>query len=272
MKIGIVYLTGTGSTSIFASEIALGFRELSHTVVLGRFEKITQDQWIDCDLIGFGTPTYSYQTPRLFLRFLRKLPIINKPYFLFCTCGGQPGNTLWSMYKILQKKHGIYLGGIIGRGPNNIRAWRPKLTQSPPFNDGLNDSDIAKARDFSTLMLKQFDEIITKHTRSPNKEFPNLLCSLLTPFISQRWEMAMVEGIKQVDVSKCTACGLCAKKICPSGAITLDDQNHPLFNQNICIGCSGCVNLCPTLAIWTKAGISKHPYTTYSKYVLNPPK
>jgi len=175
------------------------------------------------------------------------------------------------MYQVLQKKHGIYLGGIVGKGPNNIRAWRPNLTEALPSYDGIRDADLGLARDFSTVILKQLDEIVVKHTKSPEKEYPNVICSILTPFISQRWEMAWVEGVKQVDLEKCTACGLCAKKICPSGAITLDGQNHPVFNQKICIGCSGCVSLCPTLAIWTKKGINKHPYTVYAKYVLNPP-
>lgn len=272
MKIGIIYLTGTGSTGIFGSEIAQGFNDLGHNIVIGRFDKMQQEQWLDCDILGFGSPTFSYQAPRFFLRYLKSLPPLNKPYFLFCTCGGQPGNTFWSMYKILKKKQGIFLDSIVGKGPNNIRAWRPKLSYTlPPQYDGLTSYDLAAARDFSTIIIKKFESVIVNHTQSPKKEYPNLICSILTPLISQRWQMAMVEGIKHVDLEKCTACGICANKICPSGAITLDSQNHPIFNQNICIGCSGCVNLCPTLAIWTKNGINKHPYTLYAKYVLNPP-
>ncbi|MHA1733405.1 MAG: ATP-binding protein [Promethearchaeota archaeon] len=70
--------------------------------------------------------------------------------------------------------------------------------------------------------------------------------------LGRRWQMALVEGKKRVDPLLCTGCGLCATRICPAGAITLDASSRTTFKRFKCIGCEGCVNLCPQLAIWTK--------------------
>ena len=82
---------------------------------------------------------------------------------------------------------------------------------------------------------------------------------------SFRFELQILVGKKKIVEDKCTKCGLCATHICPSGAITLDESNLPQFNEKLCNGCYGCVNLCPTLAIETKSTKSKQPYTTYRK-------
>ena len=58
-------------------------------------------------------------------------------------------------------------------------------------------------------------------------------------------------GFKHVDNEKCTRCGLCATKICPSGTIRLSKNKTPRFAEIYCVGCNGCVNLCPADAIWT---------------------
>lgn len=47
---------------------------------------------------------------------------------------------------------------------------------------------------------------------------------------------------------RCVSCGLCAR-VCPSWAITYDDEKKPIFDVGRCIFCGECADVCPTTAI-----------------------
>ncbi len=51
----------------------------------------------------------------------------------------------------------------------------------------------------------------------------------------------------QIDLEKCTACGLCVK-VCPVDAISVDDKQYSI-NQDLCIRCGECRNACRFEAI-----------------------
>lgn len=271
MKIGIVYFSGTGSTAKFASEIAQGFRDREHSVYISRFDKVDLEQLMQCEILGFGAPTYNYCIVRKFMNFLNSLPAGNLPYFLFVTCGGQPGYSFFTMYQPLHKKGYIFLGKILGNGCNNIRAWRPKLSKPIP-TDCLDSEDLTKARDFAQVIDQAFSEIIIQHSREPPKIRRNLLQDLWCAAMTWPFMMRQIEGHKNVDLNLCTRCGLCATKICVSGSITLSDDKTPIIHNGTCIGCGGCVNLCPQLAISSALNKNRHPFTNYASSVLNPPK
>ena len=50
-----------------------------------------------------------------------------------------------------------------------------------------------------------------------------------------------------LDRDECIGCGLCAKS-CAEGAITMDQENKPLFSPDRCTYCGDCVKVCPTEA------------------------
>ena len=271
MKIGIVYFSGTGTTAFFATEMVTGFREAGHEVHLFRTTQLDPKAVADYDLLGFGAPTYSYRVVRSFSAYLQRVPVMQKPYFLFCTCGGQPGNTLWNMYCDLKTRGWIFLDGIVGRGVNNIRSWRRKRGQTPEA-DMLKPEDMARARDRAQVILALYEKVIDHHQPPPKPPKKHRLLIPVGWCFTYPWMMRQVEGFKYVDAALCTRCGLCATKICPSGSITFAPGNLPVIKNNTCIGCSGCVNLCPQLAIYTKSSLPKQPYTKYSKFILSPPK
>jgi ferredoxin/flavodoxin len=280
MKIGIVYFSGTGTTAAIAAEIARGFRDSISPpleVYLTRFDRCDKSCLATCDILGFGAPTYSYRVVRQFSHFLTSLTtspeLISapKPYFLFLTCGGQPGNTFWDMYHILSKKGWPLLAKFRVNAANNIRAWRPKTTKPPPA-DGFSAEDAALAVDFAQQVLDAYSKIIEQQTIPPLKIRGSLFFWVWGLLLSWPFEMRKVEGTKYLIETECTQCRLCAEKICTSGAISMGPTGYPVIENSKCIGCSGCVNLCPSLAIASNKTKAKHPFTRYQRFILNPPK
>jgi len=52
----------------------------------------------------------------------------------------------------------------------------------------------------------------------------------------------------KINYNWCKKCGLCSW-ICPTNAIVEDELRKPLVNNEKCIGCFQCENICPDFAI-----------------------
>ena len=44
---------------------------------------------------------------------------------------------------------------------------------------------------------------------------------------------------------------------------------YPKFNEFRCLGCNGCLNLCPSDAIWAHSSKKHHQYDQYKEMILN---
>jgi len=272
MKVALLYFSGTGVTAKFATEIAKSFQKPNVVVDLIRIKSGLKVDLKKYDIIGIGAPTYSFRAPRLATKILRHLNFYKKPFFLFCTSGGMPGNTLWNLYKSVKKTGGFCLGSISGFGITNVRSWMPKLTNPKPKFWGLNHADCERAQQFGHIILARLKKIRILNSNEKNKKFIpkfQILTSIWSIFFTWRWEMASTVGLKYYDKTKCTKCGLCSTKICPSGAITLTSSNTPKFNEFKCVGCNGCVNLCPVSAIWSIRSKNHHPYDLYNRFIIH---
>lgn len=51
----------------------------------------------------------------------------------------------------------------------------------------------------------------------------------------------------ELTMDQCIGCGLCARN-CSDGAITMDEDKRPNYNQDICSSCGDCVKVCPAEA------------------------
>ena len=269
MKIALLFFSGTGITANFATEIAKGFQNQNNVVDLIRIKSGLQVDLTKYDIIGIGSPTYSFRAPRLVSRILNHQDFQKKPFFLFCTSGGMPGNTLWNLYKSSKRTGGHCLGFIDGTGITNLRSWMPKLSSSKPRFWGLNRGDCEQAQQFGNIIIDRLEKFNNLNSFS-KKWIPKfqIATSIWAIFFTWRWEMALTVGLKYVDKSKCTKCGICATTICPSGAITLTKSKIPKFNEWKCVGCNGCVNLCPVSAIWSIRTKNHHPYDFYNKSII----
>lgn len=269
MKIGIIYHSGTGTTAKLASEITQGWRSLNHQVEIFRIRQGDSIPLTGYDIIGIGTPTMGFRAPSFVVEFLSNFPESHQPYFLFNTCAGTIANTFYNLFSVLAKKGWKLIGTLStkGQGTANILAWRPALDKNVSLTDGLSENSLETARQFPTIILENFQNMITTQKVPSLKE--KLRLSYAPMMLMKDSMLAKgTTGKKTVNLDKCTRCGLCATKICPSGCITLNEEKIPQFNEKLCISCQGCVNLCPSLAIEAK-GKGKIPYTVYGKMILS---
>ncbi|NHJ40554.1 MAG: 4Fe-4S dicluster domain-containing protein [Asgard group archaeon] len=182
------------------------------------------------------------------------------------------GNALWNIYIAVRKTAGPYLGGIQGIGITNLRSWMPKYSDDNGYLLGLNQVHIEFANKFGSTIINRFKEWqINPSKKQLNKWKPryNIQIIIWSLLFTWRWQMAATIGIKRINKDKCTKCGLCATKICPSGAITINIDNFPKVNEWKCVGCNGCVNLCPEDAIWSYLTRKHIQYDLYKEYILN---
>ncbi|MBD3353409.1 MAG: hypothetical protein GF364_18145 [Candidatus Lokiarchaeota archaeon] len=277
LKVGIFYFSGTGTTAFFADYLAKVFQQRGNsasTIRIKKMEPKNLQNLIDTyDLMGFGAPAWVWNPPRMFSKRIKGLKFPGKPYFVFSTCEGSSGNTHWKIMHSLRHSKGIFLGEVGVYCTNNIRSWRSKKSQNHLFQ--VDKETISKAGlvNGQQFVLKTLETI---NSNSENKlkeiEMPkphhSLFWRFMGWFFTYRFQMQLVIGRKHVDIEKCSKCGLCATKICPSGAISLTLDNFPKFNESKCIGCQGCVNLCPTLAIDGRSTKNKEPFTTYGIYII----
>ena len=269
MKIGIFYFTGTGSTLKLAQEIAAGMQESESgsstdplKIELFPWKHLAGKDISAFDLIGIGAPVYSFRAPRVVTRVLNHLTVRNKKFFLFLTCGGMEGNAFWNLYRPLNKKGWDLLETILVYGPNNLRSWLPKLSEPAPEYQGLSGSGLIQARAKATELIGSFD------SRRPMKIHSHLWWAPYTALFTWPWQMRIMVGKKLIDTDACTKCRLCISTLCTTQSISEGKDGYPVFKEKTCTGCQACVNLCPTLAIYSKSTRDHHPYQVYQKEVL----
>ncbi|MBN2156421.1 MAG: EFR1 family ferrodoxin [Candidatus Lokiarchaeota archaeon] len=262
MKVCLVFFSGTGTTAQLANILRENLNEIGHTSDLIRIKHNSQIDLNTYDLFGIGAPVYSYRAPRMVTTILKKLDFQRKPFFVFSTTGGQKGNTHWNLYKSIARTAGPSLGAFSVSVTTNIRAWMPNKRRIIP-NYTISEYDKNRSYEF---VHKIFHNLEYKIEEIPKQ---NYLLSVWTALLSFRWQMALTAGFKQINRKKCTKCRICAEVICPSGAITLNEKGYPVIRERICVGCNGCVNLCPVDAIWALKSKNRHQYNMFSKYLLS---
>ncbi len=269
MKAALLYFTGTGVTAKYASELGKQFENLHVSVDLLRIKRGKKIDFSIYDIIGIGAPAYSIRAPRMVTRFLRKAKLEKKPLFVFCTSGGMPGNTLWNLFKATKRTGGICLGYTSAIGSTNLRSWMPPKNELKSNLSGLNNYDLSNAQKFAKTIITRFENLSSNLMQQNKNWIPSYSIGIVfwSLFFTWSWQMLFTVGIKRVDKSKCNHCRLCASKICSSGAISMNKNNTPSFNELLCVGCNGCVNLCPQDAIWTFQTRNHQQYDLYETYL-----
>lgn len=200
------------------------------------------------DLAGFAYPIHAFNTPQIFLRFVKQLPVLNPDKteslgFIFKT-SGEPfkpnASSSYTLAHFLKKKgyipcidmHILMPYNIMFRYPDAMakQMYLHMETLVSKLADKVSDS-LANAEDIQKL---RFNPLIT---------FMSFLFRI-------QWPAANLNGVlHKVKKSDCVGCGLCADH-CPTGNIKMiDGMKHiPKIGSN-CTMCMECTMICPKAAI-----------------------
>ena len=225
----ILYFSGTGNSLAVARKIA----EAINDQVLPLTEAVQQDLTNE-QRIGLVFPTYDFNMPPAVRTLVPQLRISPKAYvFAVITCGGQVGNTIWTLRYLLRQK-GIEL------------AYAHKIRVP-------DNSAIAFGRN-PNLQTKKFERVPAR--------IEQIVCDLQAGrhslhyswFSFFSWimglpmmERGMIRTLSpKVDPDKCIGCNTCVR-VCPLGNISLMDKKA-IIGDN-CTICLACVHVCPQQAI-----------------------
>ena len=227
----ILYFSGTGNSLAIARKIA----EAIDDQVFPLTEAVQQDLTNE-RRIGLVFPTYDFNMPPAVRTLVPQLRISPKAYvFTVITCGGQVGNTIWTLRRFLRKQ-GIKL------------AYSHKI--SLPDNSALafGRNPNLQTKKFARVPAR-IEQIISdlqaeRHTLHYSW-FSFLSWIMGLPAV----ERGMIRTLgPKVNPDKCIGCNTCVR-ICPLGNIDLKDKKA-LIGDN-CTACLACVHLCPQQAVST---------------------
>ena len=188
------------------------------------------------DTVGIITPVYYYNVPRIVMRFVdRMVTSEGQRFFLVLTCGTTPDHASKAAVKEFAKR-GIDLTHTFEyRMPENYISLF-----SPP--------DEIRAAELMDSVPAYAAETVSKlytEDRCHVSDCRGLL-GLFTFFGPFAYDMIRKTSKFHAD-DGCTGCGLCTR-ICPDRIIELSD-GRPVWTQQKCEHCMGCINRCPAHAI-----------------------
>lgn len=190
--------------------------------------------------VFFVFPVHSWGMPILVKRFIKRLSLkgyANQPVYVVCTCGDECGYTALSAQTQLEKR-GIRLTQSYSLTmPNNYILMKGFDVDSK----AVEQEKLAKAPE----RLEAIVEAI--NTNNPIAIYaeggqPYLKSKIIYPLFTTFAVKRIAFEVMEV----CNSCGLCAK-VCPTGAITLEDGVPEWINN--CVQCTACIHRCPMRAI-----------------------
>ena len=212
--------------------------------------------------IGIVCPTYYYGLPSVVHAFLCSLMLLNASesyFYAVFTCGSETGNIVKQYASLMKIKvvpiHAIFDLPMVDNYVVMFDAASPEIVQ-----EKLDAAD--------TMLCDIIAQIKRKEVGifNPHKgRFASLKTGILYP------RYATGRKTKKFTVSpSCIGCGRCAK-FCPVGAITMRDDMVPIWTEERCALCLGCVNGCPAQAIQYGKGTKKHGRYMNPRVVLPEP-
>lgn len=239
----LVYLSPGGNTETLARIIGEKLTEKNLNIeflnLFGyskeKIDKIDYSALLQYDIIGIGTPVYTWTMLPPIEQFIENIPKASQiekypSFFSFCTYGKvSTGRTLYRMAKKAHKKGYPVLGGL-------------KIIGSHFFepSDGVPNENQDKLiiTFVSQILDKNRNEISWKRLKKFLKYQP-LWLRIIAPMVEKFGQKFM----KKVSIieNECTDCRLC-QDFSPTANITLN--NGPEFADS-CLHCYNCVTKCP---------------------------
>lgn len=236
----IFVYSSTGNSLQLAKEIA----DMTGDEVVDILD--TADGHVDVtgyDVVGFVTPVYFFDMPRILRAFIDRLVVREgQRFFMVFTCGTTPDRACRRAIGYFRKR-GMDLSHVFSyRMPENYIALF-----SPPKPDVM-ERMLDHVPEYAREVVCSLDGAPCVVSRQIG------LFGLLTLFGNTAYDI--LRGTKGLHVDDgCTSCGLCAR-LCPDSAIVVGDSG-PVWVNRKCQHCMACINRCPMSVIQYKRGTKR---------------
>lgn len=246
----IVYFSQNGTTAKVAEYIANGLKLEGYQLELHNLKNGIPSGLKDKDLLGIGSPVYTFRPPFNVVDYLHSLPHLNNlPVFSFNLYGSYRFDAGTQLRKILAKKGARDMGYFSCRGEDIVLGYlREGYLFSP---DHPTQNELTGALAFG----KEIADRIAGKSCSPllTDSSPSIVYRL-ERFLCNRWivEHVMSRFFK-VDRTRCNNCGVCIE-LCPRGNIEKDNHGQLKWGKH-CLLCFTCQMRCPQDAIKSIADI-----------------
>ncbi len=286
MKSLVIYFSQTGNTKKIGQAIAEGITSRTGQCDVKRLQDVKGEDWLDYDLIGIGSCTWSSCPNTRLIWHIRELPeaVRGKHAFFYLTHGCTPGRALARGVKPLQEKGLVVLGWkswyCQASLPGHFKPW---------FTDGHPDEhDLDAAFAFGRAMAEHSERVKKGHPecvpKLPSDQTFDELYGVGHPFLFKEppprmnegkdipederqeyileWPTTMdyvcqLEGVPniegyhegnfRIDPDKCIRCHRCVEA-CWCGNID-GSTEVPSFRSMLCEMCLFCEGVCPTGAL-----------------------
>ncbi len=197
------------------------------------------------DRVGFVTPVYFFNMPRILRSFIDRLVAREgQEFFMVFTCGSTPDKACRRAVRFFRDRGLALTHSFSYRMPENYVALF-----SPP-----KDSTIDRMLDSVPSYAKEVADALAGPSCTRSKQVGAL--GLLSLFGDAAYDIVRRTKGFHVD-DGCTGCGLC-EKVCPDGAIRIEDDG-PVWVHDKCQHCMACINRCPVSVIQYKGRTQKRP-------------
>ncbi|GMO62574.1 MAG: EFR1 family ferrodoxin [Treponemataceae bacterium] len=225
----VFYFSGTGNSLAVAKRIS---KELENCEIVSMAKPhIFTKQY---DRIGFIYPTYFWGLPKKVIEFIGNTNFDsnrNAYFYSVTTYGGDAGNAVYQMCKLLHKKHGIKL--------NYGQKLQMFSNYVIMYDMSENIDEITK--NSNEKLVPIIDAIKAKRNNTINK-LTNIFCFVNKSFLKKVSDMDKNFTVND----NCTGCGIC-KEVCPVKNIEIEN-NKPKYSHH-CEQCLACIQFCPQKAI-----------------------
>ncbi len=253
MRIGIFYFTGTGNTEFVAKELKAAF-EPEHPTELVNIEFLPQhlqpEQFEPYDLLVFGAPVLAFNAPKVFIKFLHRLPAVKgKRTCLYLNSGGEALAGFAYPRSILRRKGYVITNEAVFITPGNMILTEKNeetgelifkafgFTYRQDANKMFEDCRIQVAgvvrqilnAESALMPINLGERVVSDALRLI---FFYLACNFF------KWQIYIRK--------ECNLCAICVTT-CPTGNIKINGRKVRFGSA--CTVCYRCINNCPAMAI-----------------------
>jgi ferredoxin/flavodoxin len=231
----IYYFTGTGNSLYTAKKIGAAL----NLQILPAESSLTAQNTQGCEVVGFVFPVYCMTVPPIIAKLIEQTSIAGNPYlFAVATCNAVPGNTLYDIRSLLEKKGKKLNAGFNLVMPGNSMTL-VDLTQPEAERDARLENAEMEIEKITASICRHEDNSGLISRRTKDRIVGSIMFSVSSRIFGHSRLFTCTDA--------CTKCGLCAR-ICPSGNITVGSE---ITRGQNCLWCFGCFHLCPHKAIET---------------------